>query len=92
MEGKRIMDNEGVDLVENNGNESEFEAAFFKRHDELPEGVYLVEVYQDEATNVGIFSTRAGVREFLAKVKGDYSSITAPFVVDVPEFGNVKVS
>jgi hypothetical protein len=67
---------------------SEGDAAFFKRHDSHPQGIYVVEVYlYGHQVATGIFSTQEKVSSFLEQFEPQHNAITIPFIIDHPDFG-----
>lgn len=60
-------------------------------HDALEGGVYLVEVFHlEKFIQHGIFSNSVVAREWMRSLPSEYSCLCAPFVLNHPDFGNVK--
>lgn len=67
-------------------NESEMMAA----HDGRDDGVYLVFAFGPEGKEKhGVFSTSIKAAEWMASLP-EYNCCCAPFIVDEPDYGNVK--
>lgn len=65
---------------------------FFKEHDELPSGIYKVDIYDKKNRFVmtALFSTIEKAQVWLKTLPDEGSCVTAPFVIDEPDFGNIK--
>lgn len=62
-----------------------------KKHDELENGVYLVEVFcRGVFVQHGIFTTSNKARAWMELLPQDMACVCAPFVLDMPDFGNIK--
>jgi len=69
--------------------EAEAEAMFFERHDADPRGVYLVTVFPEQRN--AVFSTRAAVEAWLATLSEEVSTLTVPYVLNEPDYGNMRL-
>lgn len=59
-------------------------------HDALESGVYLVEVWHGNKILLhAVFSTVAKAQEWMDTLLDEYQCLCAPFVVDMPDYGNV---
>lgn len=62
-------------------------------HDALEDGVYLVEVFNKEQfIQHGIFSNSKKAQEWMRSLPNEYTCMCAPFILDNPDYGNVKKS
>lgn len=60
-------------------------------HDALDDGVYLVEVFDKEKfIQHGIFDHSQKAREWMHSLPNEYTCLCAPFVLNAPNYGNVK--
>lgn len=61
-------------------------------HDARDDGVYLVEVWDDTGGyRHGIFTTSALARTWMETLPASWRMACAPFILDMPEHGNVPV-
>lgn len=60
-------------------------------HDALEGGVYLVEVFHyEQFIQHGIFSNSVVARAWMNTLPNEYTCMCAPFILDHPDFGNMK--
>lgn len=64
---------------------------FVDTHDAAPGGVWLVEVFHKDAFIAhGVFSKFDLAKAWMGGQPSEYACLCAPFVVDHPDFGNVR--
>ncbi len=60
-------------------------------HDALEGGVYIVEVFlKGDFIKHGVFSHSSKAQEWMRSLPNEYTCMAAPFVLDEPDFGNIK--
>lgn len=65
---------------------------FHVNHSANPNGVYIVESYSgEEIYGVAIFSTQEKAQDYLNQLPANFSNIIIPFMIDMPEWGNVSL-
>lgn len=63
--------------------------SFFETHDAHPHGVYLVTIYPEERN--AVFTTKSAADAWIRSLPDYGQSLTIPYVLDEPDFGNVPV-
>ena len=64
---------------------------FHDAMDANPYGVYLVNAYKaGKPVRDAIFSTKAKVEAWTNSLPDEYTCCVCPFVIDEPDFGNIK--
>lgn len=59
-------------------------------HDGLEDGVYLVMVFDGGLKQHGIFTKFENAKAWMGTFPSSYNCLCAPFVLDNPDYGNVK--